>query len=494
MPIRWTTPEEFKFLQGEKKVYLTIPSAQKWLFWDGLYERWQIEFPEAARLFPNVDVLTDEQKITVEVEKAKRKFKLRTWFTNNTKADTRTTNRNAPAAHIKVEDALKPTRNLQETEMYSRMYYEDKVKMRVENEIAVMKTPVSKKARVDVVCRALRESYATESDEVKREVKAAIKDRGEARQKARERAQKELDSPISAQEMQENLRSIYKELDAFFASVWRRTGWYFSVVGGGLIPGVTGRDALRCITYHYGRDRHGHHWGQVYPDFAENVQGQYGDYIEDIFVPSPHNADTSGKTTRAPVPEMTQKDLERELDTGSPAPDPSQVSAEASTSTAPHPGCLSQTPAPIASSQSSKTVSSAAPSTSSEPRPQQSTHDALIDPCGPADPTFNALSTVSGQQTAALSIGVTPVSGLAHTQAATPSPSTGSVLAANSNPSVAVQNFASPNWGTAASQPGLVDDLFGPLNYSDAAMFGSQFSSVPFQNTGLPTCLVTEHI
>ncbi|KAG6805182.1 hypothetical protein H0H92_000393 [Tricholoma furcatifolium] len=117
------------------------------------------------------------------------------------------------------------------TEIYSDLYYEDRIAPRVREQLAI---GANHTERLSVIKRVTRESWNAEENEVVERVHARLLELKEKRQAAK-------DAPPTlptAEEITENLEDLPAFMGRFLDYVHGSTGWTFSCIMGGPDPSV----------------------------------------------------------------------------------------------------------------------------------------------------------------------------------------------------------------------------------------------------------------
>ncbi|EMD32483.1 hypothetical protein CERSUDRAFT_77484 [Gelatoporia subvermispora B] len=312
---RWTTDAELAYLKDNEDAFLDAQTKDVLPdFWPTLYSGWFRLWPEIDRQFPGQGLkecdLDVAQRAKLKEATETRHGQLRSWYTNNTVAKLKRRAAKTAAKPVAVI-STKGSRGLQQAEMFSSLYYDEKVQ-------GIVDTILTSEQKQDVnqIRRVTRAVFEGESDEVKAEVSAAVQEQREARRKLKELRKSGQRVPPTPREKQEALRTAPDEIDAFFRDLAFRTDWSYTCVGGGPVP--TGKDVntLRSINYHIGKDPSGYAWEDVYSGYEEHVSGPYGDFIKDVYV-NRINLDASttrtNATSRAPLPVLSNSDLDVDL-------------------------------------------------------------------------------------------------------------------------------------------------------------------------------------
>ncbi|KAG6826669.1 hypothetical protein H0H92_014900, partial [Tricholoma furcatifolium] len=135
-PTTWTTPEEAAFLQSKTSSYSEAQKDGNFIpFWATLYEQWEEKFSTFDKLFGNRDpaeLTADEQSTFASALKAKRQ-QLRTWF--RWRAGAKTRSGGIDAIFDDLFEGSSRSRTLSRPEVYSKLFYESKLKPLVESQL-----------------------------------------------------------------------------------------------------------------------------------------------------------------------------------------------------------------------------------------------------------------------------------------------------------------------------------------------------------------------
>ncbi|KAF8805688.1 hypothetical protein BYT27DRAFT_7258051 [Phlegmacium glaucopus] len=177
---QWASQDQTEFLWTFISDYYKINKGDKNYvpFWTRLREKWFELYPEHEVCFPDKevdDVLPDEQARVTEDIQARIK-QLKTWFRWRVNPRASTGGRRGRLADL--EPFEERTRQLKDYEMYSKLYYDEKIKPlveEVENELGSME--LSKGEKLNLRKRIARDLYEGEDEDVKELVNAKLKER-----------------------------------------------------------------------------------------------------------------------------------------------------------------------------------------------------------------------------------------------------------------------------------------------------------------------------
>jgi hypothetical protein len=139
--------------------------------------------------------------------------------------------------------ALPKTRQLQDTEVYSKLFYASKLKGIVDAEIAGMSLTQSEK--LAKIVEVTKREWAHESDEVKEQVQVM---KEEPRDRSHNLA--EGSTTPSPEQYQASIDNLSCVADAFLDHIKRTTGWTGFVVLGGPKPDLGGEIVIGSYVLH----------------------------------------------------------------------------------------------------------------------------------------------------------------------------------------------------------------------------------------------------
>ncbi|TFY65470.1 hypothetical protein EVJ58_g1965 [Rhodofomes roseus] len=268
---RWTNDAELDFLQSKLESFRSFQlSHTLHRFWPDVNREWFLKFPEKPRVLPDVDSeeLSEEQNTRLQQAIKERKKKIYNWFNNQNCQQTR----KAKAAHVNL-NLFKPKnrRNLKDTEVYSRKYYEERIKPRVQEELSGRVVP--KDERLEVIKRVTKEVYDGEDEELKEEIREEINALRAMTGTQGKRGASEGASPadIATEVTDEQAinavfcQAVLDDMPAIFRQILqelqRRTGWYFLILAAGEMPGSDGE--VESMAVHQEGDDPEHHIGRL---------------------------------------------------------------------------------------------------------------------------------------------------------------------------------------------------------------------------------------
>ncbi|KAH6884058.1 hypothetical protein BKA70DRAFT_1446157 [Coprinopsis sp. MPI-PUGE-AT-0042] len=211
--------------------------------------------------------------------RGKRETQIQAWY-YNMKAGARS----QPKVQVVVAPPAPVTRVLPEHQVYSRMFYDKRVKAKVDAKLEGQES--SEEARVTVINCLLHETYENKSQEVKEAVR---KEREAMVQKTKMEGEtiSTLLNPVEGTQTAEDfarfqgiLRTV---IDAFFVPVAEKSGWTFTVLGAG--PDSTKPNGrITTSSYHYGLTPEKKDFFAWHPSFNETYMNPFSSFAHRVFV------------------------------------------------------------------------------------------------------------------------------------------------------------------------------------------------------------------
>ncbi|KAH9913411.1 uncharacterized protein B0H18DRAFT_960372 [Fomitopsis serialis] len=288
-PPRWTTAEEAGFLQSKVDAFRSHQLAQNLQrFWPTVYREWFSAFPEKARVLPGVDgELSEDQNQQLQKAIQSRQKQIYNWFNNLASQQ----NRKAKSTRVNTDLFFKSKsrRSLKDTEVYSRMYYDERVKPLVEKEIAKKKVAghiVARTERLQIIKDVTVKAFDKENETIKAEVRAQMlarqtmagnstDDGSEGEEGADKESPENVIDAVMCQAVLDDLPAILRQL---FLEIYRRTGWYFLVLAAGEVPGSEGQ--IESIAFHQEGDDVEHNIGRM-SNFVPQFVRPFLEYVKE---------------------------------------------------------------------------------------------------------------------------------------------------------------------------------------------------------------------
>ncbi|KAF6753838.1 hypothetical protein DFP72DRAFT_1069042 [Ephemerocybe angulata] len=288
------SPEQLEFLKPFLAEFKELQLAGKGLtaFWERLYHKFYLVWPNQqaeleAPAEPKPPKLTKGGKISkrqVEKEtppvmiystmknwKDARESQIRSYYYNRT-----TLGRKKGQAKVNIVVAIgKKDRVLAEHQLYSKKYYADRVKAKVDTALAKIDDVAS---HIKVTAQILKESWDQETKEIRDEIQAEHK-RLVQEKKEKDKTLKHVLEGKGQQDISPEERAIVQEaipelLESFCEAMAAKTGWAFSVIGGGPMAANTNAP-IRVCTFHEG----------VIPETNQTFRGWYPEFDKLFSIP-----------------------------------------------------------------------------------------------------------------------------------------------------------------------------------------------------------------
>ncbi|KAK0488131.1 hypothetical protein EDD18DRAFT_1359809 [Armillaria luteobubalina] len=232
----------------------------------------------------------------------------------------------------KVLFLLKPQRHVRAVEVYSHLYYPTRIKPIVV--AAIQKKALSNLSqgkKLTLINTITRQMFESESNAIKEEIFT------------------------TAEQIQEYLDAIdvaLTLLNRFLQDLAIQTGWWFTVIGGGLDPADNGN--IHTGSFHIGQNEHGHHFENEYTHFSvdpkdtdahhtsfdESVIAPFGRYLKMLF---PQRACNQADLQALEAMEDNEQNPSPMTDEAAPCPEP----APTPSTPTPAPSFLDPTDEPV---------------------------------------------------------------------------------------------------------------------------------------------------
>ncbi|KAJ2975836.1 hypothetical protein NUW54_g11666 [Trametes sanguinea] len=287
-PPRWATDEQWEWLSARRLEWRQAKtSGQIPAFLAKTYNTWAQLWSERTLLFGEKDTLSEEEELQLgKAVKAKQK-QLKTWYQNH---GGRSNGSDAPERGHEIQlPKVKGTRALQPIEVYSKRYYESKVKPLVEEEIQKRKLEraiekLSPVERLEIIRQCTRNAFEAESSEIREEIMNAS-----AEEKARSRvltaacksATVVQDEERTAGEYQHAIDHAPAMIERALALIRIMTGGVLTVLWSGPVPEDGG--AIGSFAVHQGQTASGHNFAQAMPTFEDAIVRPHVEFARGVF-------------------------------------------------------------------------------------------------------------------------------------------------------------------------------------------------------------------
>ena len=181
--------------------------------------------------------------------------------------------------------------------MYSKLYYNQHVKPAVDSEIGDQK--ISHAERFTIVNKHLNQIYEAEPEEFKESICNVIDKECKAREAEKGISQSViagnkkmgleeyllyvLNSLVMGQRLICDCRaqsSFPNMVGDFLEAMVKRTGWSFTLIGGG--PDIAMGGKVRTILLHTGQDLYGQTFAKAVPNYKEKMLVPYSKFLDTI--------------------------------------------------------------------------------------------------------------------------------------------------------------------------------------------------------------------
>ncbi|KAF8798553.1 hypothetical protein BYT27DRAFT_7264696 [Phlegmacium glaucopus] len=303
----WATPIQKEFLLA-RRIDFSQAQANKKLstFWVGLYRDFFVRWPDQASesVDPTVEGQQPEKKKQKKKNKSSdlpvvelshdkwvsmRKNNIYNWYNNHGLNKGR---RSGKVGTVKISIASCASRLPTELHLYSKRYYETRVKAAVDAEIGDRN--VDSKNRIVIINKHLAEIYGNESDEIKAEICGALEEERMAKEAAKEADRSIVNAnDLTMSEIGLAQASLHEIIQDFFEAMEKRTTWAFTVLGGGRDP--TKEGAIRTIGIHVGKNSYGQTFAKANPNYRESVLAPFSTFLHSVFSESERHKFTNDK-------------------------------------------------------------------------------------------------------------------------------------------------------------------------------------------------------
>ncbi|EPS93721.1 hypothetical protein FOMPIDRAFT_94414 [Fomitopsis schrenkii] len=307
-PQRWTNEAQLELLESKTSSYIHHRNAHTLpRFRADLFREWFDQFPERGNLGADVQgPLTQQEAAALPAATWKRKERINNWFRNHNGQK----GRRAVTGRVNLS-ILRPKgrRALQPVEVYSRKYYDERVKPTVDAAIEAGAV-TEPSAKLNLVKRITREAYEADSDEVKAEIKdevEALKSFCELLKSGVDPEGAEIDD-VQRQAVIDNLPAIWRQI---LTMLQKWTGWYFLVV----MAGEDGADdgKLRSMTYHAENSSKKYTYGSSTPDFKQRIVRPFLEYVKGEMADARAEREAAERSSSTPAEGGSSNDAEMTL-------------------------------------------------------------------------------------------------------------------------------------------------------------------------------------
>ncbi|KAF6740830.1 hypothetical protein DFP72DRAFT_1057071 [Ephemerocybe angulata] len=296
--MNWTTPDHVEYLSQFLPEFKRLKGSKQPLneFWTkvthGFFLKWTKQSDE-IRPPPKPPALNKSGKkslrepppppeVTIyESDKQwsdARSRQIHSWFYNHT-----SDSRKHKKAKVNIVVAVgKKDRVLTEDQLYSKKYYQARVKPKVDEALEGMD---DSDQRIATTSRIVRESLANETSAIREEIRREHEKLVQAKKASDTTMKKVLgnDEPvINPEELAITQAAVPELLESFCQTMAAKTGWAFTVLAGG--PMVSMPNApVRVCTYHVGTLSGSNTFRAWHPAFDQSVATPFSSFCHTIF-------------------------------------------------------------------------------------------------------------------------------------------------------------------------------------------------------------------
>ncbi|KAG2052901.1 hypothetical protein BDR06DRAFT_1009034 [Suillus hirtellus] len=285
----WASKEQTLWLQEQLPDYMKYAKEGDYTqFWPALDISWFTKYPERAVVFPDIPIdflLLPEQEVAIEKAKKGRKVQLRTWFRWRTNGSKK--NRSLKKKSTVFDDALKPKRRTKsEAEIYSEMYYNERVKPLVMAEAEAGNVTTSGK-RVALGRKFSKELLEDETEDVKADIRSKYKEQLRAVKRAAKSGNhfldldNEVDDEMDAKIIMQGIDDLPVICKRFAQLVKQKTRFVVSFMFAG--PDPRNNWDMTTLLCHPSETPQGKSFAEMYKMADRDFLGAFQQYAEKIF-------------------------------------------------------------------------------------------------------------------------------------------------------------------------------------------------------------------
>ncbi|KAG2138439.1 uncharacterized protein EDB93DRAFT_1253395 [Suillus bovinus] len=311
-PPKWATAEEEKFFELHAAKYQVCQAKCNYTgFWEPVFKEWFSMFPEWLRVFKDVPLdvrLTIEQKTEVGKAVEHHRQQIMNKFKNDmgsSKVNRRIKNHNhkmtatastslAPAVKsqksmvAQIMGSTKHGRGPQVMEVFSKLFFNDKIKPTLDlafetakaeavAKAATENTEVKMPSKLAVIKKQTNLLYHSASDEVKQQVAGFIEEAKKKKKKGSEEVKGT--EVVNHQVYIDKLPGVLTE---FFDELQRLTGLIFTVLIGGPTPAMGGQVDVQ--SFHVSATEIGNQFDLAYPEFNSGIMRPWKEFVKCVFL------------------------------------------------------------------------------------------------------------------------------------------------------------------------------------------------------------------
>ncbi|KDQ32240.1 hypothetical protein PLEOSDRAFT_165491 [Pleurotus ostreatus PC15] len=244
-------------------------------FWLEMQGAWFHKWAEEE----DTTITDKEERATAHAEAIAARIKyLRRWYPNHSGKK----NRANPYGRLIAQAVKKarPTRRPQLVQLYTKLYYAQRIAPLVQAEMRRLTILKGKKPSRGVFLRLLR-IYSTARWKLEKD---NIKDKVIAEYDRRQKEKDEAAEPGTPSAYAAAIEDISIHFDAFSDLLSSMTGWSFTLLAGG--PDPNNRGQIRTFSVHSGKNHAGMHFGKAMPNFLQQIVSPYAVFLRSVYTPS----------------------------------------------------------------------------------------------------------------------------------------------------------------------------------------------------------------
>ncbi|KAG1745615.1 hypothetical protein EDB19DRAFT_1906130 [Suillus lakei] len=301
---KWTTDEQYVWLQDRLATYMVHTKEKDYSrFWALCRIAWFAQFPERVVVYPDIpkDVeLTCKQQKVVELAEEAREAQLHTWFRwriNKSKK-----NRSLKKKLTVFDDTLQPKRRAKsEAEIYSELYYDERIKPLVMAEQDAGNVATSGK-RMALGRKFSKELLEDETEEIKAEIREKYEEQLTHKKRAK-REKNVLDDDADNDDNEElDVEAIMQGIDdlpvicrRFAKLVKQKTRFMVSFMFAG--PDPRNDWDMTTLSCHPSETPQGDSFAELYQTADSDFLAAFQQYAEQIFPGNKRKPDNKAESS-----------------------------------------------------------------------------------------------------------------------------------------------------------------------------------------------------
>ncbi|KAF8333822.1 hypothetical protein F5887DRAFT_921657 [Amanita rubescens] len=277
-PKGWVQDDkQLEFLEGKMDAFIQAQKTRKFdRFWTDVQREWFENWKEEGQEVVPAPEDAENHRREVKDQVEKRIKQLKNWFNNTSKS------RRVPKTKSQFQfNKAKTTRLPQKEEYFASKHYKTHVAPLLQAEMGSDERGPAEKPHIQAIKRAMREAYANAPEHMRQEVLDDLAEMKKVKEAHKAQKEEENDSERTAEEYAGAIEELPNTLLNFFTEISRKTGWAFSLIGGGPDPVNGGR--IRTLGHHCGRNNLGHTFKQAHPTYSDSFIVPYAEFLHQIY-------------------------------------------------------------------------------------------------------------------------------------------------------------------------------------------------------------------